>query len=289
MTDGCGTDSPVRPAEDGLENPSHIAQEIEAARLAAIAANDADVEAEVRRHTRRNFIVAGAAAAAGLGGWKWLRSRPAEGGAAWPLRRVLAANERIAGAFFDPNRLSRTYDPSQVMRPARVNGGIGLAANADAENWRLNIEGAAAAVAEGAASPVALTLDDLRAFPRRELTTELRCIEGWTMIVHWTGVRLADVMARFPPPRPVRYLSMETPGRGYYVGLDIASAMHPQTLLAWAINGEPLSWQHGAPLRLAIPIKYGVKNIKRIATIRYTDIRPADFWGERGYDWYCGL
>jgi len=50
----------------------------------------------------------------------------------------------------------------------------------------------------------------------------------------------------------------------------------------------PLTWQHGAPLRLAIPIKYGVKNIKRIATIRYTNVRPADFWGQQGYDWYCG-
>lgn len=257
-----------------------IADGIEAARLAAIAANDAEVEAEVCRHSRRNFIVAGAAAAAGFGGWKWLRSRPAEGGVAWPLRRVLEANERISSAFFDPSRLSPTYDPSQVRRPARINGGIGLAPNVDAENWRLTIE--------GAASPVALTLDDLRAFPRRELTTELRCIEGWNMIVHWTGVRLADVMAKFPPPRPVRYLSMETPGRGYYVGLDVASALHPQTLLAWAINGQPLPWQHGAPLRLAIPIKYGVKNIKRIATIRYTNVRPADFWGDQGYDWYCG-
>jgi len=268
------TDGP--PIPDGPP----IAEEIEAARLAAIAANDAAVDAEVRRHTRRNFIVAGVAAAAGLGGWKWLRSRPAEGGVAWPLRRVLEVNERIAGALFNPNRLSPTYDLSQVMRPARVNGGIGLTPNVDAENWRLSIE--------GAASPVALTLDDLRALPHRELTTELRCIEGWSIIVNWTGVRLADVMARVPPPQPVRYLSMETPGRGYYVGLDIASAMHPQTLLAWAINGEPLSWQHGAPLRLAIPIKYGVKNIKRIATIRYTNVRPADFWGERGYDSYCG-
>ena len=257
-----------------------IAEEIEAARLAAIAANDAAVDAEVRRHTRRNFIVAGVAAAAGLGGWKWLRTRPAEGGVAWPLRRVLEANERIAGAFFDPNRLSPTYDLSRVNRPARVNGSIGLGPNVDAENWRLNIE--------GAASPVSLTLDDLRALPHRDLTTELRCIEGWSIIVNWTGVRLADLMARFPPPHPVRYLAMETPGRGYYVGLDVASAMHPQTLLAWAINGEPLSWQHGAPLRLAIPIKYGVKNIKRVATIRYTNVRPADFWGERGYDWYCG-
>ena len=76
--------------------------------------------------------------------------------------------------------------------------------------------------------------------------------------------------------------------RGYYVGLDVASAMHPQTLLAWALNGEPLTWNHGAPLRLAIPIKYGVKNIKRIATIRWTNVRPTDYWGERGYDWYCG-
>jgi len=100
--------------------------------------------------------------------------------------------------------------------------------------------------------------------------------------------RLADLMAKFPPPQPVRYVSLETPGRGYYVGLDLASAMHPQTLLAWALNGEPLTASHGAPLRLAIPIKYGVKNIKRIATIRWTNVRPPDFWAERGYDWYCG-
>ena len=105
---------------------------------------------------------------------------------------------------------------------------------------------------------------------------------------HAPGARLADLVAKFPPREAVRYVALETPGRGYYVGLDFASAMHPQTLLAWALNGEPLTWQHGAPLRLAIPIKYGVKNIKRIATIRYTNIRPADYWGERGYDWHCG-
>jgi DMSO/TMAO reductase YedYZ molybdopterin-dependent catalytic subunit len=83
-------------------------------------------------------------------------------------------------------------------------------------------------------------------------------------------------------------VAMETPGRGYYVGLDIDSAMHPQTLLAWAINGQPLNWHHGAPLRLAIPVKYGIKSIKRIGLIRYTNERPDDFWAERGYDWYAG-
>jgi DMSO/TMAO reductase YedYZ molybdopterin-dependent catalytic subunit len=252
-------------------------EEIEAAR---IAANDAAVETELRKRTRRDFIVAGVAAAAGLGGWKWLTSRPAEDGVAWPLRRGLQFNERVAEAYFSPKRLSPTYDPARITRPARVNGGIGLEAPVDLAGWRLNIE--------GAASPVSLTMDDVRAFPHREMITEFRCIEGWSTINQWMGVRLADLMAKFPPPQPVRYVALETPGRGYYVGLELASAMHPQTLLAWALNGAPLTASHGAPLRLAIPIKYGVKNIKRIATIRYTNVRPADFWAERGYDWYCG-
>lgn len=280
------TDEPIIPAEGEPEPVAEplvhepTAEEIEAARLAAIAENDAAVERDVRRLSRRGFIVAGVAAAAGLGGWKFLRTRPREGDVSWPLRRSLETNERLATAYFDPKRLSPTFDPSRITRPARINGGEGLTADYDPENWRLRIE--------GAASAVALTLDDIRALPRRDLTTELRCIEGWSIVVHWTGVQFADVMARYPPPHPVRYVGMETPGRGYYVGLDIESALHPQTLLAYALNGEPLSWQHGAPLRLAIPVKYGVKNIKRIGTIRYSNVRPADFWAERGYDWYCG-
>jgi len=253
--------------------PGPTAEEIE-------AANNASVEADLHRRSRRGFIVAGVAAAAGLGSWKWLNSRPREGGMPWPYRRVLEFNERLSGAIFSPKRLSPTYDESRVTRPARINGGIGLTPNVDLENWRLNIE--------GATSLVTLTLDDIRALPRRELTTELRCIEGWNIIVHWTGALFSDLMEKYPPPQPVRYVSMETPGRGYYVGLDIASAQHPQTLLAYALNGEPLTWQHGAPLRLAIPVKYGVKNLKRIGTIRYTNVRPADYWAEQAYDWYCG-
>src|SRR5690606_23394653 len=124
----------------------------------------------------------------------------------------------------------------------------------------------------------------------------------WSMIVTWTGARLADFMAAYPPAtrdgsppavrrhpeRLPRFVALETPGRGYYVGLDLASALHPQTLLAYEINGRPLPWEHGAPLRLALPIAYGVKRLKRIGTLRYTDVRPADYWAERGYDWYLG-
>lgn len=90
------------------------------------------------------------------------------------------------------------------------------------------------------------------------------------------------------PEDLVRYVSLETPDDGYYVGLDMPSALHPQTLLCYEMNGQPLSPAHGAPLRLVIPVKYGIKNIKRIGTIRFTDQRPADYWAERGYDWYAG-
>ena len=147
-----------------------------------------------------------------------------------------------------------------------------------------------------------LTLADIKQLPRVEMVTELKCIEGWSVIVRWAGARLADLIAKYPPltksgsdpdvmRRPddlVGYVSLETPDSEYYVGIDMESALHPQTLLCYGMNGQPLSLKHGAPLRLVIPVKYGIKNIKRIGKITYTDKRPADYWAERGYDWYSG-
>lgn len=260
----------------------------------AEVAEKPDIDLELRRLSRRGFVTAGIAAAAGLGAYEWLLTRPRIDGVEWPLRRVLETNERLAKAYFSRHRLNPTYSRSRITRPARLNGGLGLNASYDMSAWRLNIE--------GSSRPASLTLDEIKRLPRRTMITEFRCIEGWSMIVQWTGVALIDVMRELPPPtrdgsapdfdRPnrfARYVAMETSDGGYYVGLDMKSALHPQTLLAYELNGEPLSWQHGAPLRLAIPVKYGVKNIKRVSTIRYTDVRPADYWAERGYDWYAGL
>jgi DMSO/TMAO reductase YedYZ molybdopterin-dependent catalytic subunit len=241
-----------------------------------------DVDREVRRLTRRGFLVGGGAGLVGFAAWTLIRSRAEEDGLAWPLRRILRFDESVARTYFSRSHLAKTFDPSKIVRPARINGGLGLDAKYMANPWSLTIE--------GAASPVTLTLDQLRAMPKREQITELCCIEGWSIVTKWGGVRLADVMARFPPKNPrIRYVGLETPDHGYYVGLDLDSALHPQTLLAYELNGEPLTWQHGAPLRLAIPVKYGIKNIKRIGTIRYSDVRPADYWAEQGYDWYAGL
>ena len=117
------------------------------------------------------------------------------------------------------------------------------------------------------------------------MTTELMCVEGWSEIVSWKGTRLSNIA----PANAPEYVSLKTPDQLYFVGLDLESALHPQTLLAWEMNGQPLTPEHGAPLRLVIPVKYGIKNIKRIGTIEFMAQRPKDYWYDRGYDWYAGL
>ena len=138
-----------------------------------------------------------------------------------------------------------------------------------------------------------LSLDDLRQLPRVELVTQFKCIEGWSEIVQWAGVRLRDLIDAFPPEkvngREPRYVYMETPDGNYYGGYDMSAARHPQSLLVTDMGGQPLTQDHGAPLRLHMPIKYGYKQLKRIGLIAYTDTRPDDYWTKLGYDWYAGL
>jgi DMSO/TMAO reductase YedYZ molybdopterin-dependent catalytic subunit len=107
----------------------------------------------------------------------------------------------------------------------------------------------------------------------------------------WAGARFSDFTKKFLPPGAglTDYVYMATDGEDYFVGLDMKSALHPQTLLAWEQNDKALTYEHGAPLRLIIPVKYGIKNLKRIGLIRYTNQRPRDYWYEQGYDWFAGL
>ena len=121
------------------------------------------------------------------------------------------------------------------------------------------------------------------------MIVEFKCIEGWSTITHFGGVRFSDFAERYAPRSNAQYVSLVTPDGGYYVGWDIESIMHPQTLLCYEMDGMPLTIPHGAPLRLASPTKYGIKQIKRIGTIELTHERPRDYWAENGYDWYAGL
>jgi hypothetical protein len=261
----------------GDETPRHEAEEL---------------ERRLRRMSRRGFAWGGAAALAGLSGWRWLGTRNDEDGLPWPFRRVLGLDEWLGRAVFRTSRMAPEF-PRSAARPPRVNGQIGLDPKIDPAAWRLRVIGSSG---EGAAR--LFRLDEIKALPRVEMTTELKCIEGWSTVVHWAGARLADLAAltglatrsgrRDDPGDLLGYVALATPDAAYYVGLDMASALHPQTLLCYEMGGEPLTPSHGAPLRLVIPVKYGIKSLKQVGTIRFTDRRPADYWAERGYDWYAG-
>ncbi|MCC3152182.1 molybdopterin-dependent oxidoreductase [Hymenobacter sp. BT770] len=256
---------------------------------------EAEVLAEARRRSRRAFIGLGLAGLAGLGGWNWLISQPNDAGIPRPLRKVLDANSRLSSAYFKETRLAPEFARSRARTP-RVNGKVGLDQPLVPAAWRLQVKG------YGSGKVQEFTLADIQALPKIQMTTELKCIEGWSVVVHWAGARLSDFLARYPlatrsgqpadplnPPADLApYVGMRTPDGAYYVGLDMHSALHPQTLLCYEMNGQPLTPAHGAPLRLVTPLKYGIKHLKRIGTIAFADTRPKDYWAELGYDWDAG-
>lgn len=242
---------------------------------------EAELKQDLRRRTRRSFLVGGVAAAGGLAAYRWVRSASQDDYVPWPQRRVLDFNGKLAHAYLSDSGMMPSYRADQVeyLKP---NGNIGLDAS---EEWALRLE-----PGDGVAG-IDLTLADIQALPRVEMITRFCCIEGWSVIAHWTGARFSDFTRKYLPPNasPPPYVYMATPGEDYYVGLDMKSALHPQTLLAYEQNGKPLEAAHGAPLRLVIPVKYGIKNIKKIGLIRYTGKKPGDYWAEEGYDWFAGL
>ncbi len=254
------------------------------------------VRRQMRQKSRRSFLGLGAGLVAGVGAFRWLTTRRAIDGVPWPFRETLEVNEQLARDYFSARRPSPTFTPDRVSAD-RVNGDLGLDEDIDVTTWKLQVEGLAPQEAR-----LRLGLEAIKQLPRVEMTTELKCIEGWSVVVQWAGARFIDFMQAYPPetisgeafslqdPGDLPpYVSMETPDGEYYVALDMESLLHPQTLLCYERNGTTLSDDHGAPLRLVIPVKYGVKNLKRIGTIRYSRLRPADYWAERGYDWYIGL
>jgi DMSO/TMAO reductase YedYZ molybdopterin-dependent catalytic subunit len=253
--------------------------------------------------SRRSFVWAAGYLAAGYGGLHWLNTRRQLDGIPWPLRRGLEFNEGFWGDAVNPDKPAQTYRPADITED-RLNETIGMVDDYDLDSWRLSVEGVF-----GHDDPIVLTLEDIKKLPSYEMITRFCCIEGWSIIQGWKGVRLRDFMEKYPPatvsgdPPQVNkkpddlmpYVGMTTPPSddapqgGYYVGLDMPSARHVQTLLAYEMNGKPLTLEHGAPLRLVIPLKYGIKNIKRIGRIIYTDKKPKDYWAEQGYDWFAGL
>jgi len=155
-------------------------------------------------------------------------------------------------------------------------------------DWRLSVDGMVA-------RPAALSLSDLRAFPVRSQITEVACEEGWSYIAEWIGTPLVEVLKTsgvLPQARYVVYFSID---HEWWESIDMADALHPQTLLAWAMNDGVLPVSFGGPLRLRVPRQLGYKSVKYITRVTATDSLKGFGKGlgsaspEGGYSWYAGI
>jgi DMSO/TMAO reductase YedYZ molybdopterin-dependent catalytic subunit len=206
----------------------------------------------------------------------------------WLLNRSLRIDDDVAEALYSRNRLVPTYTKSQIT-PLRNNYNGATPDASYIPEWRLTLDGLASGLS------VSLNIRNLLAsFQVHEQITRLVCVEGWSAIAWWAGLRFDDLLRAYPPMSQAKWVRIESSvnlgpwgnPEPYFVSLDLATARHPQTLLATHLNGKPLTVEHGAPLRLVVPVKLGLKNIKAITRFTYTKDEPADYWANRGYSRY---
>jgi len=239
---------------------------------------------QIRNKTLISFLIFSLLIVSAIAVWKWLHNQPKDNAAVRPIRKVLTYNEDVFNNFFSQNHLAKTFPVSAAVKKVRVNGNLGMGANFDPATWKLKIE-------KNSGDTLFVTLDEIKALPKTELVFDFKCIEGWSQVIHWGGVVFSEFAKKYGLIEQVqkKYSGLVTPDNKYYVGIDMPSALHPQTLLCYEMNGKPLPIDQGYPLRMIIPVKYGIKSLKRIGTLFFSNERPQDYWFERGYDYYSGL
>lgn len=221
------------------------------------------------------------------------------------LEKAEALTRFMQRALLAPREaLAREYRPEDVSSYFKPNGSTApddpdyqAAAAANFADWRLEVGGLVE-------NPLKLSLADLRALPARTQITRHDCVEGWSCIAQWKGVRLMTVLAAArlkPEARFIAFFCADTleqtlDGDGqYYESIDLVDAAHPQTILAYEMNGAPLPVDHGAPLRLRVERQLGYKMAKYVMRIEAIDSFAAlgrgrgGFWEDRGYEWYAGI
>jgi DMSO/TMAO reductase YedYZ molybdopterin-dependent catalytic subunit len=192
-------------------------------------------------------------------------------------------NQRVEELLLRPQTPTPEYPKSAIQPDALLVNTFDETPQIDPVQYRLKIDGAVNL-------PMQLSLTDLQKLPLTEMVIQHVCVEGWAAIVQWGGVRLRDLAQLVQPKENVRYVYFES-GDRYYESWDIASALHPQTLMVYQKNGAALSIDNGAPLRLASPIKLGYKQSKWVTRMTFMEKLPAQtgFWEDQGYEWFAGL
>lgn len=230
-----------------------------------------------RRDLLRLGLLAGSAGLAGACGWKGGPLEPA-------LREVSRWNDAV-GEALSSDRLAPQYPVSARTRESRFPAYSitkPLPEPADPAAWGLEVGGLVR-------QPMRFTREMLAALPRITYTVKHHCVEGWSAIGSWTGVPVSTIVQLVQPTEEARYLRFDSFDAGYANGWDLKSAMHPQTILAWAFNDRPLTAAHGAPLRLYSPIKLGYKLTKYLTGVTFTREKPGGYWEDKGYPWLGGL
>ena len=199
--------------------------------------------------------------------------------------------------------LAPTYSRADISPDFRANGSTDPAA-ADYRAHKANDFADYRLVIDGLVErPLALSLAELRSRPSQSQITKHDCVEGWTSIGEWTGVRLETLLDEAGLKPEARYivfhcfdaLDQREDGDRYYESIDLVDTRHPQTILAWAMNGETLPVPHGAPLRLRVERQLGYKHAKYIRRIEAVESfahiggGKGGYWEDRGYEWYAGI
>ena len=256
----------------------------------------------LRCQTRRDFLFFGAGAIAALAGGGFLLPQdtlrrmgvrrtvdsPAK---EWFLDRALRIDDDVAEALYSGNRRVPTYTKSQTT-PLKNNYNGATPDPGYIPGWNLAIDGLDSGLS------TSLDIRNLMTrFSLQEQITRLVCVEGWSAIAWWAGLKFDDLLRAYPPMSQAKWARVESTVNldesgnpdPYFMSIDLATARHPQTLLATHFNGQPLTVDHGAPLRLLVPVKLGLKNVKAITKITYSVEEPRDYWAERGYSRYDGI
>jgi DMSO/TMAO reductase YedYZ molybdopterin-dependent catalytic subunit len=197
------------------------------------------------------------------------------------LWAVLRFNDRVQAALFSRTRLAETYPASAISDPFRFNAYYEeYQVREVPDDWRLTPSGLVT-------DKTPWTVERLRALPQAGQITRHICIEGWSQVGQWSGVTLGDFLQHAGADLTARYVGF-TCFDDYTTSIDMASALHPQTILALDFLNKPLAPEWGAPVRLRIPTKLGFKSAKNVQAITVTNTNPGGYWEKQGYDWFSG-
>jgi DMSO/TMAO reductase YedYZ molybdopterin-dependent catalytic subunit len=231
--------------------------------------------------TRRRFIAGGASLGALtlLTGCDVTDSFSAEE----MLKKVSKFNDAVQAAIFNPNAMAPTFPESAITKPFPFNAyySIDEAPEIDGKDWKLEVRGLVD-------NKKSWTLDELYALPQVKQVTRHICVEGWSAIGSWQGVKLSDFLKAIGADLRAKYVWFQC-AEGYSNTIDMPTALHPQTQLTLKFDHQILPRAYGFPMKIRVPTKLGFKNPKYVVSMEVTNTYKGGYWEDQGYDWYGGL